>query len=139
MATNMRRFGLLVAILALNLSSCLPDSATIEEAQYATKIVGDWEGTIGDMKEMISFSADGKFVSHVSPRGFISNTLGQGITGTIRGTWRLQGDLLTLNIQSAENETVLNTATTSMIKTFKQNELVVRSSRGETSTFVRIM
>jgi uncharacterized protein (TIGR03066 family) len=132
----LRLFGL---IFALNLSSCAPDGATIGEAQYATKIVGDWQGTVGDMKETISFGADGKFVSHVRPRGFISNTLGQGITGTIRGTWRVEGNVITLNIESAENEAVLKTASTSTIKNFKQNELVVQSSRGEISTFVRII
>jgi len=51
---------------------------------------GDWQGTVGDMKETISFDADGKFVSEVRRQGFISNTLGQGITGTIRGTWGAQ-------------------------------------------------
>jgi hypothetical protein len=89
------------------------------------------------MKETISFNADGKFVSQVRPRGFISNTLGQGITGTIRGTWTIEGNVISLNIDSAENENVLNKTTTSTINMFKQNELVLRSSSGETSTFVR--
>jgi hypothetical protein len=109
----------------------------ILRAQYPAKIVGDWQGTVGDMKEGISFSADGKFVSQVRPQGFISNTLGQGITGTIRGTWMIIGNVVSLHIDSAENETVLDKTTTSMIESFKQNELVVRSSNGETSTFVR--
>ena len=82
---NKLRFSLLVLIFAFNLPSCAPDGGTIGAAQYAAKIVGDWQGTVGDMKETISFNADGKFVSQVRPRGFISNTLGQGITGTIRG------------------------------------------------------
>src|SRR6476659_1384923 len=84
-----------------------------------------------------SFNADGKFVSQVRPRGFISNTLGQGITGTIRGTWTIEGNVISLNIDSAENVNVLNKTTTSTINMFKQNELVLRSSSGETSTFVR--
>jgi len=134
---NMRRFSLLGVIFVLSLPSCAPEGATIEKAQYAAKIVGDWQGTVGDMKETISFSADRKFISQVRPRGFISNTLGQGITGTIRGTWTIEGNVITLNIDSAENENVLNKTTRSTIEMFKQNELVVRSSSGETSTFVR--
>jgi uncharacterized protein (TIGR03066 family) len=134
---NMLRFSLLGLIFAFSLSSCAPDGAIIGEAQYAAKIVGDWEGTVGDMKETISFSADGKFTSRVRPLGFISNTLGQGITGTMRGTWTIEGNVITLNIDSAENENVLNKTTTSTIVMLKQNELVVRSSSGETSTFVR--
>jgi uncharacterized protein (TIGR03066 family) len=133
---NMLRF-LLGLMLAFSLSSCAPDGPTIGEAQYAAKIVGDWQGTVGDMKETISFRADGKFVSQLRSRGFISNTLGQGITGTIRGTWTIAGNVITLNIDSAENENVLNKTTTSTIEMFKQNELVVRSSSGETSTFAR--
>jgi hypothetical protein len=133
------RFGLLALMLAIGLSSCAPDGAPIAESQYAAKMVGDWQGTVGDMQETISFKADGKFVSQVRPRGFISNTLGQGVTGTIRGTWTIEGKVITLNIDSAEDANVLNKTTTSTIGMFKQNELVVRSSNGETSTFVRAL
>jgi hypothetical protein len=134
---NLLRVSLFGLLFALCLSSCAPDEATIKEAKYASTIVGDWQGTVGDNREGISFSADGKFVSQVRPRGFISNTLGQGITGTIRGTWSINGKIISLRIDSAESETVLNKLTTSTIESFKQNELVVRSSSGETSTFVR--
>ena len=134
---NMRRCSLLALTFAFNLSSCAPDGATIGEAQYAAKIVGDWQGTVGDVNETISFSADGKFTSQVRRQGFISNTLGQGITGTVRGIWAIKGNVMTLNIDGTEDANVLNKTTTSTIETFKQNELVVRSLRGETSTFVR--
>jgi hypothetical protein len=133
---NMLRFILIGLMFPLVFSSCAPD-ATVEKAQYSAKIVGDWRGTVGDVKEGISFSADGKFVSQLRPRGFISNTLGQGITGTIRGTWAITGNVVNLHIDSAENETVRNRTTTSTIESFKQDELVIRSSNGETSTFVR--
>jgi hypothetical protein len=127
-------FGLL---LACGLSSCSPDGAPVGEAEYSAKIVGDWQGTVGDTKETISFGADGGFVSQVRPRGFISNTLGQGVTGTVRGTWTITGKSITLNISRAEDVRVLNSATTSTIETFKPNELVVKSATGGTSTFVR--
>jgi uncharacterized protein (TIGR03066 family) len=136
MSMNLFRITLLGLIFVLCLSSCAPDT-TVKEAQYGAKIVGAWQGTVGDTREGISFSADGKFVSQVRPRGFISNTLGQGITGTVRGTWAITGNAIILQIDSAEDETVLNKMTTSTIESFKQNELVVRSSKGETSTFVR--
>jgi hypothetical protein len=133
------RLSLLGLILALSLLSCAPDEgAAIGQAQYTAKIVGDWQGIVGDVRETISFNADGKFTSHVLPRGFISNTLGQGTTGTIRGTWRIEGNVITLNIDSAENADVLNKTATSTIEIFKQNELRVRDSKGETSTFVRM-
>jgi hypothetical protein len=128
-------FALLAGFLAL---SCAPNSAPIPEAQYAAKIVGGWQGTVGDMKESITFNADGTFVSQVRPLGFISNTLGQGVTGTIRGTWTIQGRAMTLNITASDNERLLNKTTSSTIEAFRQGELVVKSASGETSTFVRM-
>ena len=122
---------------ALLIASCSANVAPVKEAEYSAKIVGDWIGTVGDMKETISFSANGDFVSHLRPQGFISSTLGQGVTGTIRGTWAINGKSMTLNIASAEDERVLNKSTTSTIEAFKPNELVVKSSADGTSTFVR--
>jgi hypothetical protein len=129
-------FGLL---LACGLSSCSQDVAPVAEAEYPAKVIGGWQGTVGDTTETITFSADGRFVSEVRPRGFISNTLGQGVTGTIRGTWAITGKSMTLNISSAEDEHVLNRATTSTIEAFKPDQLVVKSSTGETSTFARLL
>ena len=81
--------------------------------------------------------ADGTFVAQVRPAGFISNTLSQGVTGTIRGTWTLTGKVITMKITSAENELLQNKVTTSTIVAFRQDQLVVRSVSGETSTFLR--
>jgi hypothetical protein len=107
------------------------------EADYAAKIVGDWVGTVGDMKESINFHADGGFVAQLRPFGFISNTLSQGVTGMIRGTWAISGKTITLNITSAEDERVKNSSTSSTILAFSTNELEMKSDRGLTSKFVR--
>ena len=131
------RLLVLRLLLAVAVVSCSPDSAPVQESQYAQAIVGNWLGTVGDMKETITFSADGKFVSQVRPRGFISNTLSQGTTGTIQGTWTIKDKAITLNITGAENERLLNKATSSAILSFTQNQLVVKSASGETSTFLR--
>ena len=128
---------LALLLVALGLSACSTNDASVGEAEYATKIVGTWLGTVGDDKESISFNADGAFVSEVRQRGFISNTLGQGVTGTIRGTWAIKGNVITLKIADAEDVRVRNKMTTSTIEKFKLNELVVKSQNGETSTFVR--
>jgi hypothetical protein len=118
--------------------SCSPNVAAVNETEYSTKIIGDWMGTVGDMKEAISFSADGRFEAHLRPQGFISNTLGQGVTGTIGGTWAIKGTSITLSITSAEDERVLNKSTTSTIEAFRPNELMVKSSNDGTSHFVRL-
>jgi hypothetical protein len=133
------RWHVLMLLLAFGVPSCAPNASPVVESQYQAKLVGDWQGTVGDMKETISFRADGGFTSQVRPMGFISNTLGQGVTGTIRGTWAIQGKIITLTISSAENERLLNKTTTSTIESFKPNELVVKSASGETSTFVRAL
>ena len=95
--------GLLLA-LAFCISACTP-AKPVEEAEYSAKIVGNWLGTVGDMKESITFIADGGFSSK-SARGFISNTLSQGVTGTIRGTWAINAKTIRLKIISAEDEQV---------------------------------
>jgi hypothetical protein len=133
--TRLSLFGVLIAC-GLS-TSCSPDVSPVKETDYSTKIVGSWFGIVGDTKESISFSASGSFVSHVRPESFISNTLGQGVTGTISGNWAIKGTSITLNITSAEDEHVLNKSTTSTIESFKPNELVVRSDTEGTSSFIR--
>jgi hypothetical protein len=128
--------GLLLA-LALGISSCTP-AEPVAEAEYSAKIVGNWLGTVGDMKESMNFNADGSFIAQVRPRGFISNKLSDGVTGTIRGTWVLNGKIITLKIINAEDERVKNSVTSSTILAFNQDELTMKSDRGETSTFLRV-
>ena len=125
-------------LLAL-LLSCSPSGTPVAQADYATRIVGGWQGTVGDASETITFNADGKFVSEVRPRGFISNTLGQGVTGTVRGTWQISGNAIMLNVTSAQNARLADTATRSTIEKFETNEIVVKSDKGDTSTFRRLL
>ena len=128
------RFGLLLALAFV--SSCTP-AKPVEEADYGVKIVGNWLGTVGNMKESITFNGDGSFIAQLRPQGFISNTLSQGVTGTIRGTWAVNGKAITLKITSAEDERVKNSVTSSTILAFNQDELSMKNDRGETSTFTR--
>ena len=133
------RLSVLRLLLAGVLGSCSPDGGPIAEEQYAAKIVGDWQGSVGDERETISFAADGGFTSQVRRRGFISDTLGQGVTGTIRGTWTIDGKSITLNIKNAEDVRSVNPTVTSTIETFKPNEIVVKSAAGGTATFLRAL
>jgi hypothetical protein len=133
---NFVRLGLLLA-LALGVSSCTP-AKPVSETEYSAKIVGNWLGTVGNMKESITFIGGGSFIAQLRPQGFISNTLSQGVTGTIRGTWAINGKTITLKITSAEDERVNNSATSSTILAFNQDELSMKSDRGETSTFTRV-
>jgi len=126
----------LLLVLAFCISACTP-AKPVEEAEYSAKIVGNWLGTVGDMKESITFGADGRFIAQVRPEGFISNTLSQGVTGTINGTWAINAKNITLKIISAEDERVINSVTSSTIMAFTSNEVSIKSERGETSTFER--
>jgi uncharacterized protein (TIGR03066 family) len=132
------RWSLLGMLLVLGLSSCAGGSP-VAEADYPKKIVGDWQGSVGDKKETMSFKADGMFVAELRPLGFISNTLSQGVTGSVRGTWAMSGKVITMTIISAENERLQNRSTSSTIVSFKQDEIVVKSESGETSTFTRVI
>jgi hypothetical protein len=136
---SMTRLAFLGLLFASILSSCSSDVPSVPDAEYSARIVGEWQGTVGDARETISFDANGSFVSQIRARGFISNTLGQGVTGTIRGKWAIYGKVIILNISSAEDARLLNATTTSTIESFKPNELVIKSAGGETSTFVRAL
>lgn len=125
-------------ILGLCLASCANNSSTIPEAEYSTKILGHWQGTVGDVKETMSLGSDGTFVCGLHPMGFLANTLSQGVAGTIRGTWKITGAIITLRITGEKNERLGNRIASSTIVTFKENELVLKSDRGETSSFQRV-
>ena len=70
--------------------------------------------------------------------GFIANTLFPSATGTVRGTWKITGAVITLAISGAENERLMNKSASSTIVAFKEDELVLKSDRGETSPFKRV-
>ena len=135
---KLTRLFLLGLPVACGLAACSPNDAAVTEREYSSKIVGDWLGKVGGTNETISFGANGEFVSLVRPGGFINATLGQGVTGTVRGTWLIKGKSITLNINSTEHEHVLNGVATATIEALKPNELFVESSTGVTSTFVRL-
>jgi uncharacterized protein (TIGR03066 family) len=128
-----------VVVLGFCLASCANNSSTVPEAEYSTKIVGRWQGTVGDLKETMSIEGDGTFVCQLHPMGFIANTLSQGVTGTIRGTWKITGAIITLRITGSENEHLRNKIASSTIVAFKEDELVLKSDRGETSPFQRVL
>jgi uncharacterized protein (TIGR03066 family) len=132
------RVALLALVFAFGPTACSSD-APVPLADYPKQLVGEWQGTIGDTKETMAFNADGTFVARVRPTGFISNTLGQGVTGTIRGKWTIADKVVTMNVNSAEHERLINRTTTSTIESFKQNEIVVKSSTGAVTTFVRLL
>jgi hypothetical protein len=132
-----KRLGPLLA-LALGASSCTP-AKPVAEADYSAKIVGKWIGTVGDMKESVTFTADGIFVAQLHPKGFISDTLSQGVTGTIRGTWAVNGKTIILKITGAEDVHVKNSVTSSNILAFNENELSLKNDLGKTSTFTRAL
>jgi hypothetical protein len=125
-------------VLGICLASCANKSPPVSEAEYSTKIVGRWQGTVGDLKETMSLDGDGTFVCQLRPMGFIANTLSQGVTGTIRGAWKITGAIVTLRITGAENESLRNKVASSTIVKFKENELVLKSGGGETSPFQRV-
>ena len=128
-----------VVVLGFCLASCVNNSTPVPEAEYSTKIVGRWQGTVGDLKETMSIGGDGTFVCQLHPMGFIANTLSQGVTGTIRGTWKITGAMITLRITGSENEHLRNRIASSTIVAFKEDELVLKSDRGETSPFQRVL
>jgi hypothetical protein len=132
-----RAIGLVM--LGFVLASCGDNVPTVPEAEYSARILGRWQGTVGDLKETMSIDNDGTFVCRLQPRGFIANTLSQNVAGTIRGTWTITGTIITLRITATENERLANRIVSSRIMAFKEDGLVLKSDRGETSSFRRVL
>jgi hypothetical protein len=126
-----------VAVLGFCLVSCTNNLLTVSKADYPTKIIGSWQGTVGNLKETMSINGDGTFVCRLHPGGFIANTLSQGVTGTVRGTWKINGAIITLRITGEHNENLRSSVASSTIVSFKEGELILKSDRGETSSFQR--
>ena len=131
--------GTIALGLALGMSFCTNNTGDIPEAEYQNKIVGKWLGIVGNEKENMTLNNDSTFVCDVHPTGFIANTLSQGINerGSISGTWKINGDAIFLTITGEKNENLENTQTFSTIESFKENEIVLKSDKGEVSTFHR--
>ena len=127
-----------VATLWFLFASCANNSTPVPKAEYSAEIVGRWQGAVGDEKETMSIRGDSTFVCQLHPMGFISNTLSQGVTGTVRGTWKITGAIITLRITGSENEGLRNRIASSTILTFNKDELALKSDRGQTSTFRRL-
>ena len=129
---------LAVVVLGLCVASCATGAPPVSKAEYAAMVVGRWEGTVGSVKESMSIQGDHTFVCQLVPLGFIANTLSQGVTGTIRGTWVITGAKITLTVTSEDNERLKNKTASSTIVAFTANALTLESDRGETSTFHRV-
>lgn len=136
MTLTLKQLGLLF-ILLLGVSSCSPVTPVVE-SKYSADILGQWAGMVDGMEESITFREDGRFEALLRPGGFIGNTISQGTTGSISGTWAINGETITLMITGAEDEHVLNSKTTSTILSFNSNEIVLKSDTGATSTFTRM-
>jgi hypothetical protein len=125
-------------VLGFCLASCADHSPPVSEEEYSTQIVGHWQGRVGDSKETMSIGGDGTFVCQLHPMGFLANTLSEGVPGMVRGTWKITGSIITLSITGEKNESLRKKITSSTIVSFKENEIVLRSDRGETSPFRRV-
>ena len=61
-----------IYVLSDDLSWRPSNAAAVAEAEYSSKIVGDWQGEVAGINETISFGADGGFVTSARAGGFIS-------------------------------------------------------------------
>ncbi len=130
--------AIVVVLLGISVVSCVDNQTTVPAAEYSTKIIGHWQGAVGDNKETMTFSTDSTFVCQIYPTGFIANTFHQDLPGTIHGTWKITGSLITLKITGAKNEHLQNKIASSTIVSFKEHELVLKSDSTETSSFQHV-
>ena len=126
----------LSVLLLFNLNACT-SSERIPDSEFPKAIIGEWLGTVDNLKESIKFKDDGTYIAKVRPTGFLANTLSESRTGTVSGTWLIQGNTITLKITGTKNEQVLNSGTTSTILEFRNNEILLKDEKGASTTFTR--
>lgn len=129
---------IIVLVLGMFFGGCEKNLAPVPEIEYSTKIIGSWLGTDSGSKETMTINKDGTFVCKMHSTGFIANTLSQRRSGTISGTWKITGTMITLNITGSKNDRLENHFTSSKIMDFKEDELTLKSDQGETSVFQKI-
>ncbi len=129
---------IMLIIVGFFVTTCINDSSVIPDTEYSTKIIGSWRGTVGDLKESMKLNNDSTFVCQIYPEGFIANTLSQGTKGAVNGKWKIKGAIITLTITGEKNENLENKIAISIIISLKENELVLKSDKGETSLFERV-
>ena len=86
----------------------------------------------------MTIGGDGTFVCHIYPMGFLANTLSQSVPGKVSGTWNINAAIITLKITGEKHEHLGDQITSSTIESFKADELILKSDRGETSSFQRV-
>ena len=128
-----------LVVLGFCLVSCTKNATPVAPAEYATSIIGHWQGTVGSSKETMTIDGDGTFVCQIYPMGFLANTLSQSVPGKISGTWKITDAIITLNITGEKHEHLDDRVASSTIESFKADELTLKSDRGETSTFQRVI
>jgi hypothetical protein len=127
-----------VSVLGFCFAACTKESISVPKAEYPTRIVGGWQGTVGGVKEAMSIYSDGTFVCQTHPMGFIGKKLSPGVAGTIRGTWKIDGDIITLRITGTENEPPTSRITSITIVAFTEAEIELRADLAESAQFFRV-
>jgi tRNA G37 N-methylase Trm5 len=125
-------------VLGFCLASCADNERSVPKSEYSTKIVGQWQGTVGNEKETMQLNGEGTFVCQIHQTGFLANTLSQSLPGKVSGTWSITGVIVTLKITGEKHEHLRDRVATSTIESFKADELLLKSDRGETSLFQRL-
>ncbi len=140
MKNTIIRFAFFCSFAGCIFSACnfSSDNLIVSESDYSAKIIGTWEGTVGDLKEVMVIKSDCTFVCRVRPLGFIANTLSQSLPGTIYGKWLLKGAKIDMEITGEKNERVENSLTSSLIVGFRENSLILKSSGGDSTVFNRM-
>jgi hypothetical protein len=131
--------AILSVAIGFCLASCANKATPVALAKYSASIVGNWQGTVGSSKETMSIDGDGTFFCQIHSMGFLANTLSQSVAGNVSGTWNINGAIITLKITNAKPEHFVNRITSSTIESFKTDELTLKSDRGETSYFQRVI
>ena len=118
----------ILSLLAVGLVACEQDGSVVLEPQYASELLGSWEGTVsGQRKRFALMLMAVSLLGHIRPglsirrwgRVSLAQSMVAGSSMAGSSSWSIEG---------AENVQPLNLSTTSNIVSFNQNKLVMNSA-----------
>jgi hypothetical protein len=136
---SMIRRAFLGLLFAAVLASCSSDAPPVPEADYPARLFGGYCLSLVSHRALpfaTERTADEPPLPNLRHKRSVRVKC---VTDRVRGTWAINGKVITLKVSDAEDVRLLSKTITSTIESFKPKEFVVKNERGDTSTFGRVL
>ena len=121
-------------LFSLVLCAC---TTSVKESDYASKIIGTWEGKGKNFTETITFKPNGTFFAKTLKGSSLFDVIVPGHSGSFDGFWRIDGKDLSLRIAGEMNFNASKNDGQRRIVTFREFEFAIENEKGDKQYFYR--